>query len=62
MLPVKVISCPYCGEHIDLVIDNTVDQQSYIEDCSVCCRPIEVEVLINASSEVHVSCRTDSDA
>lgn len=36
--------CPYCGELIELVIDNSLDEQSYVEDCSVCCRPIVVEV------------------
>ena len=42
----RVISdyCPYCGESIELVIDCSIDQQSYIEDCFVCCRPITVSV------------------
>lgn len=61
MLPVKTITCPYCGESIDLIIDNTIDHQSYVEDCSVCCRPIDIEVLLDASSEVQVTCKTDSE-
>ena len=36
--------CPYCGELIELVIDTTVAEQVYIEDCYVCCRPIKVFV------------------
>jgi hypothetical protein len=39
-----LISCPYCGESIDLFIDCSVDQQEYIEDCSVCCQPITVNL------------------
>lgn len=37
--------CPYCGELIELMIDNSIEEQSYIEDCSVCCRPIVVQVF-----------------
>ena len=38
--------CPYCGEPIELVVDPSVDQQSYTEDCFVCCRPMIVDVFI----------------
>ncbi|MEH0157023.1 CPXCG motif-containing cysteine-rich protein [Limibacter armeniacum] len=34
--------CPYCGEEISMIIDLTVSKQTYIEDCEVCCNPIEV--------------------
>ena len=36
--------CPWCMEGIPLLIDPSVDQQFYIEDCSVCCRPIQIRV------------------
>ncbi len=36
------VDCPYCGETISLVVDLTVSEQTYIEDCFVCCRPISV--------------------
>jgi len=62
MLPTETIECPYCGEAIDLVIDDSADHQRYIEDCAVCCRPIEVEVSKDASSEIRVTCHTDSDS
>ena len=39
--------CPYCGESIELLIDISIDSQKYIEDCSVCCRPIQVSVLVD---------------
>jgi Cysteine-rich CPXCG len=35
-------SCPHCGEPIDLTLDLSVPEQSYIEDCPVCCRPMAV--------------------
>ena len=40
----RTVECPYCGETIEVLIDCSVDEQSYIEDCQVCCRPINVTV------------------
>jgi len=36
------VSCPYCGEMITLLLDLSIEEQSYIEDCSVCCQPMTV--------------------
>lgn len=36
------VSCPHCGETITLFLDLSVESQSYIEDCSVCCSPMTV--------------------
>ncbi len=38
----KFFACPYCGETISMLLDLSVNGQSYIEDCEVCCRPIEI--------------------
>ncbi len=39
------ITCPYCGEELSIWIDpGGGDQQSYVQDCEVCCRPIDVHV------------------
>jgi hypothetical protein len=39
------VVCPYCGESISVRIDEGGGPtQSYVEDCSVCCRPIELAV------------------
>jgi hypothetical protein len=35
-------SCPHCGEPIELTLDLSVAEQSYIEDCPVCCKPMAV--------------------
>ena len=51
----RQIECPYCGESIDILIDTSVDQQSYIEDCQVCCRPINFEVTIHHDGVVTVT-------
>jgi len=34
-------TCPYCWERISMILDNTEEVSDYIEDCEVCCRPIE---------------------
>lgn len=39
------VDCPYCGEAITILVDTSVARQSYVEDCSVCCRPIEFDVV-----------------
>ncbi len=36
--------CPYCGASITMLLDLSEPDQSYVEDCEVCCNPIEVRV------------------
>lgn len=43
--------CPYCGEYITVLIDCSEQQQSYIEDCQVCCRPITLNVQCDGGDE-----------
>ena len=35
-------TCPHCWESIGLTFDLSVPEQSYIEDCPVCCKPMVV--------------------
>lgn len=37
----RSVQCPYCGETFDTVVDPSAGPANYIEDCQVCCRPIE---------------------
>ena len=39
----RYVDCPYCGENIELLIDDSSSEQDYYEDCSVCCRPIRIK-------------------
>lgn len=34
--------CPYCWEEISMLLDSSARQQTYVEDCEVCCNPIQV--------------------
>lgn len=46
-LPEAGIHCPYCGEPITLLVEDSAGSQRYIEDCQVCCRPIVVDVHVD---------------
>jgi hypothetical protein len=53
------LSCPYCGEVVELVIDEGGShRQSYVEDCPVCCRPWQVEVTQDPEGEWSAVLRT----
>jgi hypothetical protein len=60
MLSTKKCYCPYCGERIEMVVDLSEAQQSYIEDCFVCCRPINVDVSVEGD-EVTVEVKGEND-
>lgn len=47
------IECPFCAERIGILIDCSVEQQQYTEDCQVCCSPMLVSIEIDA--EGHIS-------
>lgn len=36
--------CPYCWEEVSVLLDPSVRKQTYIEDCEICCNPIEFKV------------------
>lgn len=47
----KDVTCPYCGETFGVVLDLTAGDQRYIEDCEVCCQPIELDVQVDLEGE-----------
>ena len=56
------LSCPYCGESVELVIDEGGgSQQSYIEDCPVCCRPWQVEIEFDPERGWNADLRTSDE-
>lgn len=40
MLEEHFFTCPYCWQQISMLLDLSVEAQTYVEDCEVCCRPI----------------------
>jgi hypothetical protein len=61
ILDEQPISCPYCGETITVLIDASLDEQNYIEDCQVCCRPIVLDVSVANDGSINVFARTEND-
>jgi hypothetical protein len=57
----ETIVCPHCGEQIDLLIDCSAGHQEYVEDCSVCCRPIMVSVQIEDGEVVAIEGRAENE-
>jgi len=53
--------CPYCGEMIELLVDSSVPQQDYIEDCQVCCQPMRVLVSIDENDVPSVETFHEND-
>jgi hypothetical protein len=56
MLEEREIQCPYCWESFTLLVDPSEgDEQSFVYDCEVCCRPIDVVVRVEGEE---ISVRT----
>ena len=55
MLELITIDCPYCGESFSTQVDLSAGSQKYVEDCAVCCRPIEVRVSVDDDGMVDVT-------
>ena len=56
----KRIDCPYCGEQIEIIVDLSIEQQEYVEDCFVCCRPIVMSVTATDEGAT-VTVRSEDD-
>ena len=41
--------CPYCWQEISMLLDKSVLNQTYIEDCEVCCNPIQITIAFENS-------------
>ena len=61
MLETTRVQCPYCGEMIDALIDCSIAQQSYVEDCQVCCCPITFEVSVDQEGLPSVDVYREND-
>ena len=57
----RSIDCPCCGETILVLIDDSIPEQNYVEDCQVCCRPIVFDVMADADGAVLVSVRMENE-
>jgi transcription elongation factor Elf1 len=51
-------TCPYCGEEISMVLDLSVRNQTYVEDCEVCCNPIEISYSVQDDALAEFAAKT----
>jgi Cysteine-rich CPXCG len=50
-----MITCPHCGEAIEIALDaGSGARQEYVEDCEVCCRPWRVVVHYHGDGHADV--------
>lgn len=47
MWDIATLQCPWCGERIDSAVDPGAASGDYVEDCPVCCRPIEMRLVMD---------------
>lgn len=60
-LQTALIQCPYCWEQIEVVVDCSVRRQEYVEDCSVCCRPIVITAVTSGGAVVSIEGRSEDE-
>lgn len=60
-LETALIQCPYCWEQIEVVVDCSIEQQEYTEDCSVCCRPIIITVVLSQGEIASIEARSEDE-
>lgn len=53
------VQCPFCGETFTIIVDTSVSRQTYIEDCSVCCRPITFSVECEEGYVISINAERD---
>lgn len=54
------VDCPYCGETVEIVVDRSIEQQTYVEDCTVCCRPMMLFISVDEDGEFLVEARDEN--
>jgi hypothetical protein len=55
------VACPYCGEQTEITVDSSGGTQEFIEDCSVCCRPIAFTLRVGADGVTDVDAGRDDE-
>ena len=43
-------TCPYCWETISMILDPDMSEEVFVEDCQVCCNPIEISFIMKAGN------------
>jgi len=54
-------ACPYCGESIQLMVDCSVPFQEYIEDCQICCKPMQIQASVDEDGNVDLLIQNENE-
>ena len=56
------IRCPFCDEAMTILLDSSAGDQSYIEDCQVCCQPMQISFELSNEEliSLQVDCATEA--
>jgi transcription elongation factor Elf1 len=54
------IRCPFCGEAMTILVDTSAGGQSYVEDCQICCQPMQIS--FEAEEDIVLELRVDCGA
>ena len=56
-----LVQCPYCGESFETQLDTSSDSARYIEDCQICCQPIEFRLEVDCAGVLQALSTLRSD-
>lgn len=59
-LTTETVTCPYCWQPFEIGVDLSVDEQQYVEDCSVCCRPIVIRYRADRESVLELTAEPEN--
>ena len=60
ILQTFLLQCPSCGEQIEIVVDCSLAEQEYVEDCEVCCNPMIIRASSTDEGEIDVEARPEN--
>jgi len=50
------LACPACGEPTAVSVDEQHVRQTSMQDCDVCCRPVQIRAQMKDDGEVDLDC------
>jgi uncharacterized Zn finger protein len=55
------VTCPYCGEPSTIAVGAEEEDEEFVQDCPVCCRPWQVRVKVRRDGSADVSVSAEGD-
>ena len=53
--------CPYCWKEISMLLDSSLVGTEYVEDCEICCNPINIVYGFENQDLVHFDAQNLED-